>query len=87
MGDGSWAEALAHLGKPDAVVDELTRGFRVPGEVIEFAARLLPRIAPDLTPPVSVRRSRGELTWSATRTRSRGRDRWTPLAPRRARSA
>jgi DNA helicase IV len=60
-GVGSWALALAHLGKPDAVVDELTRGFRVPGEVIEYAARLLPRIAPDLRPPVSVRRARGEL--------------------------
>jgi DNA helicase IV len=60
-GVGSWQRALAHLGKPDAVVDELTRGFRVPGEVIEYAARLLPRIAPDLAPPVSVRRSRGEL--------------------------
>jgi DNA helicase IV len=60
-GVGSWAVALAHLGKPDAVVDELTRGFRVPGEVIEYAARLLPRIAPELTPPVSVRRARGEL--------------------------
>lgn len=61
-GIGSWAEALAHLGKPDAVVDELTRGFRVPGEVIEYAARLLPHIAPELTPPVSVRRARGELS-------------------------
>jgi DNA helicase IV len=61
-GVGSWERALAHLGKPDAVVDELTRGFRVPGEVIEYAARLLPHIAPDLTPPVSVRRARGELT-------------------------
>jgi len=60
-GVGSWPAALAHLGKPDAVVDELTRGFRVPGEVIEYAARLLPRIAPELTPPVSVRRTRGEL--------------------------
>lgn len=60
-GVGSWPLALAHLGKPDAVVDELTRGFRVPGEVIEYAARLLPQIAPDLTPPVSVRRTRGEL--------------------------
>jgi len=57
----SWVDALAHLGKPDARVEELTRGFRVPGEVIEYAARLLPHIAPDLTPPTSVRRSRGEL--------------------------
>jgi DNA helicase IV len=61
----SWASALALLGKPDAVVDQLTRGFRVPGEVIEFAARLLPLIAPDLEPPVSVRRARGELSVSS----------------------
>ena len=58
----SWAEALTHLGKPDAHVEELTRGFRVPGEVIEYAARLLPVIAPGLRPPTSVRRARGELT-------------------------
>jgi DNA helicase IV len=57
----SWAESLAHLGHPDAVVEELVAGFRVPGAVIEFAARLLPRIAPALRPPHSVRRSRGEL--------------------------
>ena len=57
----SWADALAHLGKPDAHVEQLTRGFRVPGEVIDFAARLLPHVAPDLAPPTSVRRSRGEL--------------------------
>jgi DNA helicase IV len=57
----TWTEALSHLGKPDAHVEELTRGFRVPGEVIEYAARLLPHIAPGLTPPTSVRRNRGEL--------------------------
>ncbi len=61
---GSWEEALAHLGKPGAHVEQLTRGFRVPGEVIEYAARLLPHIAPDLEPPTSVRRSRGELTFT-----------------------
>ncbi len=58
----SWAEALGHLGKPQAHVEELTRGFRVPGEVIEYAARLLPHIAATLAPPTSVRRSRGELS-------------------------
>jgi DNA helicase IV len=57
----SWPEALSHLGKPAAHVEELTRGFRVPGEVIDYAARLLPVIAPGLRPPTSVRRSRGEL--------------------------
>jgi hypothetical protein len=58
----SWTQALEHLGQPDGHVEELTVGFRVPGDVIDFAARLLPRIAPDLAPPVAVRRSRGRLT-------------------------
>ena len=62
----TWAEALTHLGKPDAHIEELTRGFRVPGDVIEYAARLLPQIAPGLTPPTSVRRSRGDLALVAS---------------------
>jgi DNA helicase IV len=57
----SWADALHHLGKPDGHVEQLTAGFRVPGDVIEYAARLLPTIAPELAPPVAVRRARGEL--------------------------
>lgn len=57
----TWSDALAHLGKPEAHVEELTKGFRVPGEVLEYAARLLPVIAPALAPPRSVRRTRGEL--------------------------
>jgi DNA helicase IV len=57
----SWAESLDHLGHPEAVIEELVAGFRVPGAVIDFAARLLPSIAPSLTPPHSVRRHRGEL--------------------------
>ena len=57
----SWRESLAHLGHPDAAISELRAGFRVPGAVIDFAARLLPRIAPALRPPHSVRRHRGEL--------------------------
>ena len=60
-GTSSWAESMNHLGHPDAEVEELVAGFRVPGAVIDFAARLLPRIAPQLTPPHSVRRHRGEL--------------------------
>ncbi|MGN6578117.1 MAG: HelD family protein, partial [Nocardioides sp.] len=60
-GSRSWDVALGHLGKADAHVEQLTKGFRVPGEVIEYAARLLPRIAPGLEPPTSVRRARGDL--------------------------
>ena len=52
----SWQESLAHLGHPEAVIEELVAGFRVPGAVIDFAARLLPqhRAGPDpaaLGPP------------------------------------
>src|SRR5690606_23698240 len=57
----SWSESLEHLGKADAHVEELTRGFRVPAAVIEYAARLLPQIAPDLALPESVRSNPGRL--------------------------
>ncbi|MBA8794695.1 DNA helicase IV [Friedmanniella endophytica] len=57
----SWAESLQHLGQSGAHVEELVAGFRVPAAVIEFAARLLPTIAPSLTPPYAIRRSRGDL--------------------------
>ncbi|MGV9450116.1 HelD family protein [Streptomyces sp. NPDC003635] len=55
----SWAEALSHLGKADGVVEELTAGFRVPTDVITYASRLLPHIAPGLTPVASVRENPG----------------------------
>jgi hypothetical protein len=57
----SWAQSLEHLGQPGAHVEELTRGFRVPQAVIDFAARLLPHIAVGLAPPESVREDPGVL--------------------------
>ncbi|MFF2365084.1 HelD family protein [Streptomyces sp. NPDC058122] len=57
----SWEEALGHLGKGDAVVEELTAGFRVPTDVITYASRLLPHIAPCLTPVASVRENPGHF--------------------------
>ncbi|MEU3216393.1 UvrD-helicase domain-containing protein [Streptomyces sp. NPDC006971] len=57
----SWTQALRHLGKPDAVVEELTAGFRVPREVIAYASRLLPVISPGLAAVESVRESPGSL--------------------------
>ncbi|MFF5981101.1 HelD family protein [Streptomyces olindensis] len=57
----SWEEALAHLGKREAVVEELTAGFRVPTDVITYASRLLPHIAPGLTPVVSIRENPGRF--------------------------
>ncbi|MFD8520305.1 HelD family protein [Streptomyces capillispiralis] len=55
----SWEEALGHLGKRDAVIEELTAGFRVPTDVIAYASRLLPHIAPGLTPVASIRENPG----------------------------
>ncbi|MEU3778321.1 AAA family ATPase [Streptomyces sp. NPDC032472] len=56
-----WGRALAHLGKPEAAVEELTAGFRVPREVIAYASRLLPEIAPGLAEVSSVREAAGSL--------------------------
>ncbi|MEV6566404.1 HelD family protein [Streptomyces kronopolitis] len=57
----TWQEALRHLGKPGAAVEELTQGFRVPRTVISYASRLLPAIAPDLTEATSIRESAGDF--------------------------
>ncbi|GAB3069598.1 AAA family ATPase [Intrasporangium mesophilum] len=57
----SWPEAMAHLGKADHDLVVLDRGFRVPAAVIEYAARLLPAMAPGLGAPVSVRDNPGRL--------------------------
>ncbi|WP_031191458.1 MULTISPECIES: HelD family protein [Streptomyces] len=57
----TWEEALAHLGKPGAAIEELTLGFRVPREVIAYASRLLPAIAPDLTEATSIRDAAGDF--------------------------
>ena len=62
-GATDWSTSLAHLGKADAVVEELTQGFRVPSDVIGFAAAMLPSIAPGLAPPTSVRETGGSLTF------------------------
>lgn len=56
----SWKEVLTHLGQ-DGDVTELTLGFRVPGAVLDYAARLLPHIAPGLERPRSLRPGRDAL--------------------------
>jgi DNA helicase IV len=58
----SWASVLEHLGQPSGEVAELTLGFRVPREVLDFAARLLPFVAPDLAAPRSLRPGAGSLS-------------------------
>ncbi len=57
----SWEDAMRHLGKPEHDLVVLDRGFRVPALVIDFAARLLPHMAPGLGAPVSVRDNPGRL--------------------------
>ncbi|MGY1778348.1 HelD family protein [Geodermatophilus sp. SYSU D00804] len=56
-----WAPTLAGLGRPDTAVRPLTRGYRVPGEVLDYANRLLPAIAPGLPAATAVRRDPGAL--------------------------
>ncbi|GAA1014445.1 DNA helicase [Acrocarpospora pleiomorpha] len=67
----SWQTVLHHLGfekdsqrsgGTETAITELTLGFRVPREVLDYAARLLPAIAPDLAPPRSLRPGPGSLT-------------------------
>ncbi len=62
----SWEASLGHLGKPDSHIEILDRGFRVPALVIDYAARLLPAMAPGLGAPVSVRDNPGRLDFVRT---------------------
>jgi DNA helicase IV len=56
----SWAEQLAHLGKPQAALVPLTTGFRVPAAVMALANRLLGALDVDVPPAVSLRQD-GEV--------------------------
>ncbi|MFI6541580.1 HelD family protein [Nonomuraea sp. NPDC050547] len=58
----SWEAVLRHLGQDSGEVTELTLGFRVPREVLDYAARLLPSVAPGLAPPRSLRPGLGSLS-------------------------
>ncbi|GAA3151324.1 HelD family protein [Nonomuraea roseoviolacea] len=57
----TWEAVLTHLGQ-EGEVTELTLGFRVPREVLDYAARLLPSIAPGLAAPRSLRPGAGSLS-------------------------
>jgi DNA helicase IV len=57
----SWTSLLAHLGKPEAGVRELTVGYRVPRQILDYASALLPVIAPELRPASSLRADAGAL--------------------------
>ena len=57
----SWTSLLTHLGKPEAGVRELTVGYRVPRQILDYASALLPVIAPELRPASSLRADPGAL--------------------------
>ena len=56
-----WDHALPHLGKVEPRMEVLPRAFRVPRQVLDFANRLLPAIAPQVSPAASVRSVPGSL--------------------------
>jgi DNA helicase IV len=56
-----WRDAVGHLDRRSVRVEHLPRAFRAPKEVLDFANRLLPQIAPDVHPARSVRAVPGSL--------------------------
>jgi DNA helicase IV len=59
---------LTHLGHDSATVRPLTAGYRVPGEVIDLANRLLPHIAVGVPPGTAVRAGQSALQFAAAST-------------------
>jgi DNA helicase IV len=57
----SWGALLEHLGKPGVPVRELSIGYRVPRQILDYASTLLPFIAPELSPASSLRTDPGSL--------------------------
>src|SRR5215467_10051497 len=56
-----WPQMLAHLGKPDAGLRQLDTGYRVPRQILDYASRLLPLIAPGVPAARSYRQDPGSL--------------------------
>jgi DNA helicase IV len=59
---GDWPALLTHLGKPQAPVQVLDTGYRVPREILDYASALLPVLAPGLSPARSLRQDPRSLT-------------------------
>ena len=57
----SWESLLSNLGKPDTQVRELSVGYRVPRQILDYASTLLAVIAPELRPASSLRADAGAL--------------------------
>jgi DNA helicase IV len=57
-----WPALLTHLGKPQAPVQVLDTGYRVPRQILDYASTLLPLLAPELSPAQSLRQDPRSLT-------------------------
>jgi len=57
----SWEALLTHLGKDGVQVRELSVGYRVPRQILDYASALLAFIAPELSPASSLRTDPGSL--------------------------
>jgi DNA helicase IV len=57
----SWESLLTNLGKPGTGVRELSVGYRVPRQILDYASTLLGVIAPELRPASSLRADPGAL--------------------------
>jgi DNA helicase IV len=61
-----WPQILSHIGKPQAELRVLDVGYRVPRQILDYASRLLPLIAPGVSPARSLRQDAGAATVVAT---------------------
>jgi len=52
---GDWSHTLAAMGQPAARVVQLTRGYRVPAEILDFANQLLPSLDVPVSGATSLR--------------------------------
>jgi AAA domain/UvrD-like helicase C-terminal domain len=69
----SWPSLLTNLGKPEAGVRELSVGYRVPRQILDYASTLLAAIAPGLRPASSLRADPGALELTRVPAASLGR--------------
>ena len=58
---GDWRRTLTWLGQPAAALVPLTRGYRVPAQVLDFANRLLPSLDAHVDGATSLRQSADAL--------------------------
>ena len=63
---GDWRRTLSWMGQPAAALVPLTRGYRVPAQVLEFANRLLPSLDAHVDGATSLRQSSDALHLRAT---------------------